>query len=501
MWPSTIPDLLRHGARDWPDRTLVRFEDGSSWTWSEALDAAAQAASALADTGVRRGDRVLILLPNGPGWLRAWWGTALLGGVIAPVNPAYRGQLLTDVCDTIDAAIVVAEQEVAARLPADQAWLHPARLAGCRNEVTVLDPPARLSDVHCLLMTSGTTGPSKASISTHAFVCDFAAWLVDAAGLDAHDVFQADLPWFHLSALAPAVQMMRLGGSFVVRSAPAMANYWQTAKALGTTFAVAPGTIAQFLESRPVSAGDRDHGIRFLLSSPLPSDPAGFVKRFGLAGLATAYGSTEANLVITNTLTQPIRPGHCGTLRPGFEIRIVDDDDREVPTGTVGELIVRADQPWVQSMGYFRQPESTVTAWRNGWFHTGDALSVAADGYYRFHDRYKDVLRRRGENISSFEVEREVLAFPGVAEAACVAHSGQYNGDDEVKVFIVAQSGATVDLPALLEFLGDRMTGFMTPRYLELIDVLPKTPTQRVRKHVLRARGNSTDTFDRSRPP
>lgn len=496
--PTTIPELLRHGLSSWPDRTLARFEDGAVWSWEDSLEAAVRAASVLAGHGVGQGDRVLIMLPNGESWLRVWWGAALLGAVIAPVNPAYRGQMLADACTRIEPSVIAAESDVAARLPDDwaQRWIAPATLATGQNAPSP-ELPVRPSDTHCLLLTSGTTGPSKASISTHAFVFDFAAWMVEGGRLSDRSVFQADMPWFHLSALAPAVQMMRLGGSIGVRSGPAMASYWRTAKELGSTFAVAPGTVAQFLESSEPSPADRDHSMEFLLSSPLPSDPAAFIARFGLKGLCTAYGSTEANLVITNTLEQPIRAGSCGTVRPGFELRIVDDQDAEVPAGTVGELIVRSDRPWVQSQGYHGDTAATVHAWRNGWYHTGDALSIDEDGHYYFHDRYKDALRRRGENISSFEVEREVLAFPGVAEAACVAQPGRFAGDDEVKVFVVAQPGVTLEFPALVEFLTGRMAPFMLLRFLERVDGFPKTPTLRVQKHLLRRRGNSAATFDR----
>lgn len=497
--PGTVPDLLRRGARDWPDRVLVILEDGTTWTWSQALEEGSRAANALAARGIGRGDRVMMLLPNGASWLRTWWGTALLGAVMGSVNPAYKGRLLADVCDTVDPAAIVAGPDQAGCLEDRHRKLlvEPETLTTGSSEIAELDPPALPSDIHCLLMTSGTTGPSKASMTTHAFMCHLAKFLVDAAEVDGNDVFQADLPWFHLSAFAPAVQMMRVGGTIAIRATPAMSSYWQTAKATGATFTLAPGTIAQFLESQPPSDADRDHAMRFVLCSPLPSDPAGFMERFGLSGVVTAYGSTEANIVLTNMLDFPIRPGSCGKVRPGFEIRLVDDHDAEVAPGEVGELIVRADQPWLQTQGYLGNPEATVRLLRNGWVHTGDALRRDEDGYFYFHDRYKDSLRRRGENISSSEVEREVLAFPGVAEAAVVAGLADHAGDDEVKVFVVAKPDAGVDFEELLKFLADRMTYFMVPRFYELIDELPKTPTQRVQKHELRDRGNSEQTWDR----
>ncbi|HTK63567.1 MAG TPA: AMP-binding protein [Pseudonocardia sp.] len=510
--PATVHGLLRRGARLWPDRELVIFEGpedgrGPSWTWSDALAEANAAATALRAAGVNAGDRVVILVPNGATWLRAWWGATLLGAVVAPVNPAYRGRLLADVCDRISPRVVVADADTADRLDGvhRDAVLDGDRLVGPPGRITqpaeLVGPaePPRPWDPHCLLLTSGTTGPSKASVTTNAALCHFAAWLVESCGVGPEDVFQADMPWFHLSAFGPVIQMMRVGGRFAVRAAPAMSDYWAGARRSGSTFAVAPGTVAQFLESRPARDDDRDHNMRFMVCSPLPSDPARFVERFGLAGLCTAYGSTEASIPLIQALDTPTRAGSCGRQRPGFQVRLVDEYDREVAPGEIGELVVRSDQPWLMSQGYVGDPTATVRAWRNGWFHTGDALRADTDGYLYFHDRYKDVLRRRGENISSFEVERDVAAFPGVAEVACVAAPGDFGGDDEVKVFVVTDPGVELDPGRLVEFLSDRMAYFMVPRYVEVVEELPKTPSSRVRKHLLRERGNSGATWDRQR--
>lgn len=495
---TTIYQLLHEGARDQPDRVLVRFDDATSWTWADALREGSRAAHALATRGVGRDERVLMPLPNGPTWLRAWWGSTLLGAIAVPANPALRGQLLADVCELVEPAVIVAEAEQAARLPASHAdrRLRPEDLtAPAADAFPALDPPPAPWDTHCLLMTSGTTGPSKASITTHAYAAHLAAWLVEDCGVGPDDVFQADMPWFHLSSFAPAIQMMRVRGEIALRTAPAMTRYWRCAKELGSTFAIQPGTVSQFLAAQPPSPADRDHALRFVLCSPLPADPDTYVDRFGLTGLATAYGSTEANLVAITSLNTPYRVASCGTARRGFEIRIVDEHDRPVDPGEVGELIVRADRPWLQTQGYFRRPADTVALMRNGWVHTGDTLRFDQDGYLYFHDRYRDALRRRGENISSFEVEREVTAHPGVAEAACVAHPDDHGGDDEVKVFLVP--AGQLELPELLEFLAARMPHHMVPRYYELVDALPKTPTQRVQKHLLRARGNTIATWDR----
>ena len=193
----------------------------------------------------------------------------------------------------------------------------------------------------------------------------------------------------------------------------------------------------------------------------------------------------------------PSPVGTCGRPRSGVDVRIVDEHDCEVEPGAVGELIVRTDRPWAMNHGYFRNPEATARAWRNGWFHTGDAFRVDAAGNYFFVDRIKDAIRRRGENISSFEVETEVGAHPAVKEAAAVAVASD-EGEDEVLVAVSLADGARLDPEDLIRFLLPRMAHFMVPRYVRVVDELPKTPTQKVQKHVLRTEGLTADTWDRA---
>ena len=495
--PDSLYGLLRRGADLWPDREFVVLPDGQAWGWRRCLAEGASAANTLRARGVRRGDRVAILLPNGAAWLRAWWGCVLLDAVMASVNPAFRGQLLHDGCERLAPAAIVTEGEFAERLSGAHRRLvvAPGEFASAPSTIAALDDPPRAWDTTCLLMTSGTTGPSKVSITTNAYLSRFLSWFADGCGVGPDDRFLADMPLFHLSALSGFVEMMRVGGSVALRAEPALRGYWHTAREVGSTVGIAPGTVAQFLEAQPEGPDDRDHSMRFMNCSPLPADPQRFIRRFGLSGISTSYGSTESSCSLLQTLDVPIRRGSCGVRRPGFQTRLVDDHDIEVGPGEVGELVVRTDEPWVISQGYLDDPEATVRAFRNGWFHTGDAMRMDADGYFYFHDRRKDVLRRRGENISSVEVEREVLAHPAVAEVACVAAPGDY-GDDEVKVFVVLQPKTVLEPADLIEFLGERMTHFMVPRFYEIVDELPKTPSLRVKKHLLRERGHGPSVWD-----
>jgi crotonobetaine/carnitine-CoA ligase len=184
---------------------------------------------------------------------------------------------------------------------------------------------------------------------------------------------------------------------------------------------------------------------------------------------------------------------------PRYEAKIVDEHDLEVPTGTVGELVVRSADPWVLTRGYHGMPDVTAAAWRNGWFHTGDGFMVDEDGWFYFVDRIKDAIRRRGENISSFEVEAHVNEHPAVQESAAVGVPSEL-GEDEIKVAVVVRAGETLDPAALVEFLAPRMPRFMIPRYVEIVDALPKTDaTMRTRKVELRERRVSPSTWDRER--
>jgi crotonobetaine/carnitine-CoA ligase len=258
-------------------------------------------------------------------------------------------------------------------------------------------------------------------------------------GFDADDVFLVDLPLFHAGGLYSVMMSLASGASFVVRAAPALGSYWETARKLGVTTAVLVSSMVTFLQAQPARASDTDHRLRRVLSIPMPREAQAFMHRFGIEVMVTGYGSTEVPAAVwthygADRPDRPIVPDSCGQVRDGFEVRLVDAHDVEVPDGEVGEAIVRTDVPWMMSQGYVNDDAATVAAWRNGWFHTGDLLRRDAEGNYFFVDRATDSLRRRGENISTFEVEAQVATFPGVAEVACVAARCGEHVDDEVKV-------------------------------------------------------------------
>ncbi len=490
--------VLERNAAQFPDALMASFEDGSRWTWAEGLAHARSAATALRSAGVRQDDAVVVFLPNGPDFLRAWLGTTFLGAVLVPLNTAFKGGLLEHALTITEPVLAVSAGDLAERLTGatpNLRQLDAADLAGDPAEEVSLERPIEAWDTHHYMFTSGTTGPSKAARNSYAQFATLGAWATEEMGLDADDCFLIDLPLFHGSALCMAAGSFRTGTPIAVRGMPAMNAYWETAKATGATVGFLLSSMVGFLLSKPEGPGDRDHRLRIMISAPLPADPDVFSKRFGVGQIITAYGSSEVPAAFGNIGEEPLVPGSCGKPRPGFLPRLVDDHDVEVPVGELGELTLRHENPWQITTEYLGMPEATAAAWRNGWFHTGDLMRRDADGVHYLVDRVKDALRRRGENISTFEVEREVAAHPAVQEAACVGYPSPA-GDDDVKVFLVLRPDTTLDQADLVAHLVERLPHFMVPRYYEVIDAMPKTPTMKVQKFVLRERGNSGATWD-----
>ncbi|KLL12448.1 MULTISPECIES: AMP-binding protein [Protofrankia] len=491
--------LERHAAER-PDALCVLGPDGERWTWAQALDEAYRSATALAARGVGRGDHVLLFLPNGLDWLRAWWGVSALGAVMVTVNVAYRGESLRHVCAESGASVIVTDSVLGERLAGlglDLVMVSPAELCTGTATEPVLDPPLEPWDVHAVNFTSGTTGPAKGVLTPYlATYMGGVNAMGEAGGLSAADRWLVDTPLFHVSGQMTALVCLSAGASMAVRKQFAGSRYWDVVAETESTHALLVGTMAAFLLSRESSEAERAHRLRVVVLAPMVADPVAFRARFGVAQLCSVYGQTEISAPLLVLPGAEIVPGSVGRPRPGVELRIVDEHDLPVATGEVGELVIRTDRPWEMNVGYFRRPEATVAAWRNGWFHTGDAFRCDQEGNYFYVDRMRDTLRRRGENISSFQVETEVMAHPNVLEAACVGVPAEL-GEHEVKVFVVPVEGRVVDPAELIGFLVPRLPRFMIPRFVEVVAELPKTQTLRVRKFELRDRPSTEATWDR----
>jgi crotonobetaine/carnitine-CoA ligase len=346
-----------------------------------------------------------------------------------------------------------------------------------------------------MLYTSGTTGPAKGVVCPHAQYFWWGLNSAEVLDVGADDVLCTTLPLFHINALNTFAQAALTGCEVVFEARFSASGFWPAMRANRATVVYLLGAMVPILLAQPASGAEREHRVRSGLGPGVPANASrAFLERTGVR-LLEGYGSTETNFAIATAPDSP-RDGVMGWLRPGFEARVADEDDNEVAPGEAGELLLRADAPHAFASGYFRMPGQTVEAWRNLWFHTGDRVIRDADGAFRFVDRIKDAIRRRGENISSFEVEQVLLSHPAVASCAVYPVRSEL-AEDEVMAALVARPGSRIDCGELAAFCEARLPYFAVPRYIDLLDDLPRTENGKVQKFRLRERGVSAATWDR----
>lgn len=507
--------VLRHVldrlAAETPESPFAWFEGGETWDYATMRAEAARTGAGLQKSGVGRDDRVLVWLPNGPLMLRCWFGINYIGAAYVPVNTAYRGNLLEHVVRNSDARVMIVHADLVDRLTdIDTAQVESLIVVGGDtgfdrlpvagiealghpgDEPEPLDRPVDPWDLQSIIYTSGTTGPSKGVLSSYLHLFTMATCSREM--LDHTDRRLINLPLFHAGGTGNAYCMLVKGGSIALVDSFRTETFWDIVRDSGSTCVTLLGAMTPFLMKAPAGPDDTNHPLRAVFMVPLPENVTAFTSRFGL-DVYTSFNMTE----ISNQLMSgrnPNKAGSCGTVRPGAQVRLVDANDCEVPVGQIGEMIVRDEVPWALNHGYNNNPDATAKAWRNGWFHTGDLFRQDAEGTYYFVDRAKDAIRRRGENISSFEVENEVNAHPDVRESAALGVPSEFS-EDELLVVVAPVPGRVIDPAELLAFLQPRMAHFMIPRFVRLMDDLPKTPTQKVQKHLLREEGVTADTWDR----
>ena len=519
--PPTIIDLLeeRIGGGD-GDRLWLQDVGGGSATYAEALHAARRWAGALRSIGVDHQTVVSTMNPNSVATTLLWLGIVSLRAWEAPVHPSYQGYMLEHAVNSARAETLFVDVSFVDRVAASAANLQTLKrvvvMGGTSDaslpfEVVTADellasatPATDLErpepwDLASIIYTSGTTGPSKGVMVPWGDIAAFVAriWPIEDLGPD--DAIYGFTPSSHIGAKNLPYLAALIGGRFVLRPDFKLDRFLPDIREYGITTTAVVGAIARFLEQMPAQPDDHEIPLRNLTMAPAVPDLDAFKERFGIR-VATCYSMTELSGPIASEGWNVSNWQASGKLSPGwpyFEIRVVDENDYDVGPNTVGELIVRAAAPWTLNLGYFGMPEATAHAWRNGWFHTGDGFTYDENGYFYFVDRLKDTIRRRGENVSSFEVEAMVNQFENVLESAAVAVPSEFT-EDEIKVYVVPAPGASLDPSALCTFLIDRMPRFMVPRYIEVVDELPKTMgTMRTQKSKLREDGVSDTTWDR----
>ncbi len=495
-----LPELLSRAAERFAERPLVAFPDASR-TFAAADAAASSVANGLAGLGVGKGDKVAIMAMNSLAFVDAWLGAARAGAVYVPINTDYKGDILRYQLGKADVTHIVIDPAFLGRLEAvadDLPQLShviltaatsdaPSRLAGgavVSTLETLLDAPSSpppvtmdATDPLAISFTSGTTGPSKGVLASHGHVITFALDWIRACEFGPGQSIYSCLPLFHaVAAWLGVVPAIIAGGRITFGPRFSPSSYWDEVRRANADLAHGIFSMVPILLKQPPRADDAQQPARKFY----------FAQRFDCR-IIEVYGATETGIVTATPAGAERRPLSCGKPNSDtFEVMIANERDEPVPVGEVGEILVRPRRPFAMLSGYYNNERATVEAFRNLWFHTGDNARADADGYYYFVDRKKDAIRRRGENISSSEVEAVLNRHPAVLECAVIAAPSEV-GEDEVKAVVVLRPGEQATAETLWAFCEEQMPRFWVPRYIEFRARMPKTPSQKIQKYLLRA--------------
>jgi crotonobetaine/carnitine-CoA ligase len=524
---TTVLEALTKRLATDPDGPYLDFANSETgnvaYTAREMDVASTRVAHALTTLGVGHGDRVATLLDNRAEQVVSFFAALKLGAVQVPINTGYKGEFLRHQLADSGATVFIVQGDYASRAVETVGPDTTPAVAHC----IVVDPPdavidvvptvdwevalaaasdtpidtsqVRPSDLACFIYTAGTTGPSKGCMLPQNYIASLAEQVERAWERRADDIILTPLPLFHFNAISIAVVGTLLaGGSAVIERKFSVSNFWPEIKRTGATMVSMLGSLAILIANADEHPDQRGHKLRLCAAAPMPPDTdKAWGERFGCKTFSAGYGLTEVSLVSMLEAGEPNKPGAAGKRNlHDFDVRIVDDDDNEVGADAVGEIVCRPKRPNLMFQGYWNRPDSTVEATRNLWFHTGDLGRIDADDFVFFVDRKKDALRRRGENISSFEMEKTLFGHPAMKDAAVHAVPSEL-GEDDVKITVVLQAGAVLTEEELCRWMAERVPRFAIPRYVEFRDDLPRNPVGRVLKYQLRDEGVTPATWDR----
>jgi crotonobetaine/carnitine-CoA ligase len=514
----TLGKILAERAASDPTSVAVRFLDGQTHTSGLLFEESSRVSAGLASLGGKQGDRVVIMCGNHVEFLWTFFGATMGAFVPVPLNTALRGDILTHMLADASPVAIVCDNDLV-----DDVQKSAAE-AGCTAHIIVIGDQASMSfqqrigltdvmshgqgtlanqsfsDLALINYTSGTTGRSKGVMASHRMAVGFADSPDWALNCTAEDIAFSTLPLFHVNGLFTSfLSSLRAGGHAVFAPRFSATAYWDQVRESQATLLSMLGSMTAILWNRPADDMDRDHAVRTAIVVPAP--PAdyydGFITRFGFP-LTEVYGLTDVGVPIAVPPGQARPSGYCGKAHPDWECQVVDEFDRPVPHGERGELVVRPRRPYLMQLGYWNRPDATLDAWRNLWFHTGDVFEQNAGEWFRFVDRAKDSIRRSGENVSAFEVESVIASHPAVQDVAVYPVPSELSEEEIMAAVTLKPSDFTIaDLAA---FCAERLPYFAVPRYIEIMDDLPRTETAKIRKSELRSRGISDATIDFGRP-
>lgn len=514
-----LPLALEEHARNTPDATWVISTDGEHLTFGQAAADARQVAGYFAGLGVGRGDRVAVMLPGSCDFARVWQGLAMLGAVGVLLNTELRGSFLRHQLQNSGVELVVVHESLRPAIEAlagDASQLRrvmvvgtpsepaPAGIervdwSGWRDAEPYRGPLPAPQDIALVMYTSGTSGVAKGVLMPHAHLTLFGIGTIDALGLNDADRYYTVLPLFHANGLLQQLgATLLMGIPCVIRSKFSATAWLDDVRTYGVTATNVLGVMAQYIVAQPPTDHDRHHRLRAIVMAPYVADfDSTFRHRFGVTDIFSGFGMTEANICVLGKVAERRGPG-APVYGKYFEVIVADPaTDAALPPGQIGEILVRPKQPFAFMAGYHEMPDKTVEAWRNLWFHTGDAGIQDAQGNIAFVDRIKDCIRRRGENISAHDVEAALIDLPHIREfAAFAVPSTIAGGEDEVMLAVVLEPGARLTPADVGDLAEPLLPRFARPRYVEVVSALPKTATGKIQRAALRRRGVST-AYDR----
>jgi crotonobetaine/carnitine-CoA ligase len=507
----TIPAILQRQARRYGSHRLF-VAQGGSFAFDEAPGVAARFAGTLAAAGIRPGDRVALMCSNRVEYIESFLGCAWLGAIAVPINIASRGPQLQHILNNSGARLLIIEAELLSALDhvdisgfaLERIWLIGDGASAAFDRVAISSVPPRATAVDpggtdpsqllAILYTSGTTGPSKGVCCPQAQYFWWGANGLRNLEIREGDVLCTTLPLFHSNALGTFYQALLAGATLVAEPRFSASRFWQSLIEHRATATYVLGAMVPILLSREPSPQEQSHKVRCGLGPGVPANlHVAFKQRSGIH-LIDGYGSTETNFVIGSTTAEQ-RPGSMGKVCEGYHARVIDPDGNDAKAGEAGELVLSSDEKLAFAAGYFAMPEKTAEAFRDGWFYSGDRVVREADGSFRFVDRLKDAIRRRGENISSFEVEQVLLSHPDVGTAAVFPVPSEL-AEEEVMAAIVRRPGSKLSENTLTDYCRPRLASFAVPRFIEFVDALPTTENGKVQKYKLRDRGVTARTWD-----
>jgi len=485
---------------------VLALVDGEPVTYAELAERAGRIASGLRELGVGRGDRVAIMMANRPEFLYAWFGILKLGAIEVPIHNAARGPGIAHILETTGARALVVEEDFVPHVEDYVGALPDLEHVIATGPAPALNKPAtafadflggassvETADVEprhpaSILFTGGTTGPPKGVVLPHNHNVNLARGVTELVEYTDDDVLLSVFPLFHANAkYTTVVAAMLVGARVVLNRRFSASGFWELCRREGVTAFNGQGEMLRILLKQPERAEDGANSVRVVFGAAAPSEVVvEFERRFGLSVL-DVYGMTETGPTLSCTFERR-RAGSCGVAVPWYDVRVVDENDLDVPDGEKGEIVVRPRRPHVMMEGYWNNDSETLKSLRNLWFHTGDHARRDADGFFWFAERATDSIRRRGENVSAWEVERVLADHPHVLEAAVYGVPSELGGQ-EVMVALVSKPEAELTPEELLDFCTGKMPHFAVPRFVRFVDALPKSHAQRILKQDLKAEG------------